>query len=56
MGEAAREIVRLLLAAGADPSLANKSGKKPEDYTKDEAIRSLLLNQERSDSCSVSPN
>jgi tankyrase len=56
MEEAAREIVRLLLGAGADPCLVNKSGKKPEDYTKDEAIRSLLLNQEQSDSCSVFPS
>ena len=40
--DAAKEIVQLLLAAGADPSLANKSGKKPADYVGDDEIRSLL--------------
>jgi ankyrin repeat protein len=39
---AAEEIVRILLKAGADPSIHNKSGKKPADYVTDEAIRSLL--------------
>ena len=38
----ALEIVRLLLAAGADPSLANKSGRTPADYVKDDAVRALL--------------
>ena len=38
----AREIVRVLLAAGADPSIANKSGKKPADYAADEAVKALL--------------
>src|SRR5580765_7373703 len=28
----ALEIVRLLLAAGADPTIRNKSGRKPADY------------------------
>jgi tankyrase len=41
-GDAAREIVELLLAAGADPSLVNKSGKKPADYVKGAATKSLL--------------
>ena len=41
-GDAAREIVRLLIAAGADPSIANKAGKRPVDYVSDEAIRKLL--------------
>src|SRR6478609_8660093 len=41
-GEAAKEIIEILLAAGADPSIANKSGKKPIDYAKDDALRSLL--------------
>ena len=36
------EIVRLLIAAGADPFIANKSGRKPRDYVKDDAIKSLL--------------
>jgi ankyrin repeat protein len=39
---AAQEIVNLLLAAGADPSIVNKSGKKPADYVTDETIKSLL--------------
>src|SRR3954468_12691297 len=37
--EEAREIVRLLLAAGADAKIRNKSGKTPVDYVKDESIR-----------------
>jgi tankyrase len=40
---AARKIIQLLLAAGADPSIPNKSGKKPIDYVQDDAVRSLLL-------------
>jgi tankyrase len=40
--EAAKEIIRILLAAGADPSITNKSGKKPADYVTDETIKSLL--------------
>ena len=36
-GQAAREIIQLLLAAGADPSKENKSGKKPADYVKDDS-------------------
>jgi hypothetical protein len=39
---AAIEIVRLLLAAGADPSITNKSGKKPADYVRDAMIMSLI--------------
>ena len=39
---AAREIIRILLAAGADPSITNKSGKKPADYVADETIKSLF--------------
>jgi tankyrase len=38
----ALQIVRLLIAAGADPSITNKSGRKPGDYVMDGAIRSLL--------------
>jgi tankyrase len=41
-GQAAREIIQLLLAAGADPSKANKSGKKPADYVIDDSLRALL--------------
>lgn len=40
--EAAKEIVRLLLAAGADPSIVNKAGKKPADYVSDNVMKSLL--------------
>jgi len=36
------EIIRLLIAAGADPAITNKSGRKPADYVKDDAIQSLL--------------
>jgi tankyrase len=39
---AAIEIIRLLLAAGADPSIANKSRKKPADYVRDATIKSLF--------------
>jgi ankyrin repeat protein len=39
------EIIRLLIAAGADPSITNKSGRKPADYVKDEAIKALLKTQ-----------
>jgi tankyrase len=38
----AREIVSLLLAAGADPSIRNRNGKTPGDYAADETIRALL--------------
>ncbi|HSG72050.1 MAG TPA: ankyrin repeat domain-containing protein [Planctomycetaceae bacterium] len=41
---AAREIVEILLAAGADPSLSNKSGKTPIEYVKDDTIKSLFEN------------
>jgi uncharacterized protein len=43
--EAAKEIVELLLAAGADPAIKNKLGKRPVDYAKDEAIKKLLKKQ-----------
>jgi uncharacterized protein len=36
------EIIRLLIAAGADPSIVNKSRRKPADYVKDVAVKSLL--------------
>ena len=39
---AAVEIIRLLLAAGADPGITNKLGKKPADYVTDATIKSLL--------------
>jgi tankyrase len=40
--QAAREIIELLLAAGADPSLKNKLGKRPIDYVTDKTIRLLF--------------
>jgi tankyrase len=46
--EEALEIIRLLIAAGADPSITNKSGRKPADYVMDDAIKSLLTPQSRS--------
>ncbi len=39
----AREIVALLLAAGADPSILNKNGKTPGDYATEEIIRTRLV-------------
>ena len=39
---AAHEIIRLLLAADADPSITNKSGKKPADYVRDASIKPLF--------------
>src|SRR5215203_1625122 len=47
-GQAAKEIIQMLLAAGADPSMKNKSGKKPADYSKDDALRSLLCEYSKS--------
>jgi tankyrase len=41
-GKAAKEIIELLLAAGADPNIKNKLGKRPADYVKDDELRSLL--------------
>jgi uncharacterized protein len=41
-GQEAIEIIEMLLAAGADPAIMNKAGRKPADYAKDEAIKSLL--------------
>jgi uncharacterized protein len=40
--EAAEEIIGILLAAGADPSAANKSGRIPADYVTDQRLKSLL--------------
>mgnify|MGYP001591841197 CR=1 FL=1 len=42
--QAARVIVEILLAAGADPTLVNKSGKMPVEYVTDEIIKSMLKN------------
>ena len=47
----AREIVEILLAAGADPTIRNKSGKKPADYVKEEPIKSMLSIGENSSVC-----
>jgi uncharacterized protein len=40
--QAVTEIIKLLLKAGADRSIANKSGKVPIDYVRDESIQRLL--------------
>jgi ankyrin repeat protein len=40
--EAAKEIIRMLIAAGADPSITNKSGKTHADYVADETSKSFL--------------
>ena len=42
MGQAARKIIQLLLAAGADPSIANKLGRKPVNYVSDQTTKQLL--------------
>jgi tankyrase len=39
---AAKAIIELLMAAGADPSITNKLGKAPADYVTDETIKSLI--------------
>ena len=41
-GGATKEIIELLLAAGADASIKNKLGKRPADYVKDDEIQKLL--------------
>ena len=38
----AKEIVEILLAAGADPTNKNKFCKQPLDYVKEEPIKSML--------------
>lgn len=35
-------IIELLLAAGADPQIANKAGKRPLDYVTDPAIQRIF--------------
>jgi tankyrase len=40
--DASMEIIRLLLDAGADPSIQNKGGKSPADYVTDPVVRALL--------------
>jgi len=44
------EIIQLLIAAGADPSITNKSGRKPADYVKDDVIKSVLNTQNTNES------
>jgi hypothetical protein len=41
------QIDRLLIAAGADPSITNKSGRTAGDYVMDDGIRSLLKTKNR---------
>ncbi|NNE01219.1 MAG: ankyrin repeat domain-containing protein [Pirellulaceae bacterium] len=40
----AMEIIQLLLHHGADSQLANKNGKCPIDYVRDDEIAALLVN------------
>ena len=47
----AKEIVEILLAAGADPTIKNRSGKQPLDYVKEESIKSMLSSGEQSSAC-----
>jgi ankyrin repeat protein len=42
-----REIVALLLVAGADPSIRNRRGQTPGDYATDEEIQRLLVSGPR---------
>lgn len=37
-----QQIIRLLLAAGADSGIRNKAGKRPIDYVKNAEVRRLL--------------
>jgi ankyrin repeat protein len=46
--DAAREIIVLLLAAGADPTIANKSGRAAADYVTDDDIMLLFHNPRKS--------
>jgi len=41
----AREIMKLLLTHGADPSIKNKAGKAPVDYVTDAKSKTLLARQ-----------
>ena len=39
---AAREIIDILLSAGADPAITNKSGRTPLDYVTDDTVKKLF--------------
>jgi len=41
----ARKIIEILLRFGANPSITNKSGKKPIDYVRDDELRRLLVSK-----------
>lgn len=41
----ARQIVQLLLDAGADPTITNRAGKIPAEYANDTAIRAMLADE-----------
>jgi tankyrase len=43
----AREIIKILLKFGADPTIKNKVGKKPADYVRDDSLRELLAKPTR---------
>jgi len=40
--EEAKQIIKLLIRFGADPSLRNKIGKRPADYVRDDDVLLLL--------------
>ena len=40
--EQAKQIIRLLLAAGASPTIRNKLGKRPSNYVTDRSLKLLL--------------
>jgi ankyrin repeat protein len=42
----AKQIIKLLMEFGADPSLKNKNGKSPRDYVRDETLLKLILPEE----------
>jgi ankyrin repeat protein len=39
------EVVKQLLAAGADPQQQNKDGKTPADLAKTDAVKALIVGQ-----------
>jgi ankyrin repeat protein len=39
---AAHEIIDILLSAGADPAITNKSGRTPLDYVTDDTVKKLF--------------
>jgi len=42
-GARSNKIIQILLAAGADPTIANKSGKRPIEYVKNNIVLAELV-------------